>query len=325
MVAFFKICDPSAKCVIGPHASAVSGSTTSTRTKGQTNSTMQHATVDGGAKQAELLALLRSLRAWVEHQLASGVRWYPSLSARRAAGGRPSSSTAGGDRAAGRARECEPERRVPGAAQGSPPVRAVAPVAGELFADRGVQQAESLQALRTYIGDCRRCKLCAARTNVVFGVGNPKAELMFVGEGPGQEEDLQAEPFVGRAGQLLTDIITKGMKLRREDVYIANIVKCRPPNNRAPEADEVAACLPFLMRQIELLRPRVIVALGSVAVQALLGTRVPITRLRGVWHEYRGVKVMPTFHPAYLLRNPAEKKLVWADIKQVMQELGRPL
>ena len=179
----------------------------------------------------------------------------------------------------------------------------------------------SLEELRDNIGDCRRCKLHSGRTHVVFGVGNPNAKLMFVGEGPGRDEDLKGEPFVGRAGQLLTDIITKGMALAREDVYIANVVKCRPPQNRNPEADEVASCEPFLKKQIELIRPEIIVALGKFAVQTLLQSKVPITRLRGNWHTYMGIKLMPTFHPAYLLRNPADKKLVWEDIKKVMKEM----
>ncbi|HUC99383.1 MAG TPA: uracil-DNA glycosylase, partial [Candidatus Polarisedimenticolaceae bacterium] len=178
-----------------------------------------------------------------------------------------------------------------------------------------------LQELRDELGDCRRCKLHSGRTHVVFGTGNPNAKLMFVGEGPGRDEDLKGEPFVGRAGQLLTDIITKGMGLTREDVYIANVVKCRPPQNRNPEADEVASCEPFLKKQIELIRPEIIVALGKFAVQALLQSKVPITRLRGNWHTYMGIKLMPTFHPAYLLRNPADKKLVWEDIKKVMKEM----
>ena len=181
--------------------------------------------------------------------------------------------------------------------------------------------ARSLEDLRAAIGDCRRCKLCSGRTHLVFGVGNPRARLMFVGEGPGRDEDLQGEPFVGRAGQLLTDIITKGMGLKREDVYIANVVKCRPPDNRNPEADEVAACEPFLKKQIDLIRPEIIVGLGKFAVQTLLQSKVPITKLRGHWHRYFGIKLMPTFHPAYLLRNPADKKLVWEDIKQVIKEL----
>ena len=185
--------------------------------------------------------------------------------------------------------------------------------------DRG--EVSSLEELRDDIGDCRRCKLHLGRTHVVFGIGNPNAKLMFVGEGPGRDEDLKGEPFVGRAGQLLTDIITKGMGLTREDVYIANVVKCRPPQNRNPEPDEVASCEPFLKKQIELIRPEIIVALGKFAVQTLLQSKVPITRLRGNWHTYMGIKLMPTFHPAYLLRNPADKKLVWEDIKKVMKEM----
>ena len=193
----------------------------------------------------------------------------------------------------------------------------------DLVADRSpATGAMSLEDLRAEIGDCRRCKLCSARTHIVFGVGNPHARLMFVGEGPGRDEDLQGEPFVGRAGQLLNDIITKGMGLKREDVYIANVVKCRPPDNRNPEADEVAACEPFLKKQIDLVRPEVIVGLGKFAVQCLLQSKTPITKVRGVWHRYHGIKLMPTFHPAYLLRNPADKKLVWEDIKKVIKELS---
>lgn len=193
---------------------------------------------------------------------------------------------------------------------------------GDLFLDRSpAQNVKSLEELRAEIGDCRLCKLCSGRTHVVFGVGNPNARLMFVGEGPGRDEDLQGEPFVGRAGQLLTDIITKGMGLMREDVYIANVVKCRPPDNRNPEPDEVAACEPFLKRQIDLVRPEIIVALGKFAVQTLLQNKAPISRLRGNWHRYHGIKLMPTFHPAYLLRNPADKRLVWQDIQKVIQEL----
>ncbi|HEU4342785.1 MAG TPA: uracil-DNA glycosylase [Candidatus Binatia bacterium] len=193
---------------------------------------------------------------------------------------------------------------------------------GDLFSDASpAHQANSLDELREAIGDCRRCKLWPGRTHLVFGVGNPRAKLMFIGEGPGRDEDLQGEPFVGRAGQLLTDIITKGMGLKREDVYIANVVKCRPPDNRNPEPDEVASCEPFLRKQIDLVRPEIIVALGKFAVQSLLKSKAPITRVRGQWHSYHGIKLMPTFHPAYLLRNPGDKKLVWEDIKKVIKEL----
>ncbi len=200
---------------------------------------------------------------------------------------------------------------------------AVVSQAGDLFLSPTVQTVQTLEELRAAIGDCRRCKLCQGRTQIVFGAGNPQAELVFVGEGPGRDEDLRGEPFVGRAGQLLTEIITKGMKMRREDVYIANVVKCRPPENRNPEPDEIAACEPFLVKQLDLIKPRIIVALGTFAAQTLLKSKTPISRLRGVWHTYRGIKLMPTLHPAYLLRNPNDKRLVWQDIQAVLREMGR--
>jgi len=178
--------------------------------------------------------------------------------------------------------------------------------------------AKSLLAIRTEIGpDCRRCKLHGlGRRQVVFGVGHPAARLMFVGEAPGEGEDRQGEPFVGRAGQLLTKII-EAIGLHREQVYIANVIKCRPPGNRNPEPDEVASCEPFLFRQIETIGPRVIVPLGKFAAQCLLKTAEPITRLRGRVYEYRGASLIPTFHPAYLLRNPSAKRDVWEDMKKV--------
>lgn len=168
---------------------------------------------------------------------------------------------------------------------------------------------------------CTKCRLAKSRTQVVYGVGNPKADLMFIGEAPGRDEDLQGKPFVGRAGQLLTDII-KAMKLTRDDVYIANVIKCRPPENRNPEPDELDACRPFIRRQIELIEPKVIVTLGRFALQSLLEKGFSITAARGSWLDYNGIKVMPTYHPAYLLRTPAAKKEVWADMKKVMTELG---
>src|SRR5262249_34321291 len=195
----------------------------------------------------------------------------------------------------------------------------------DLFAGPGVARANSLEGLRDAIGDCQRCKLAPHRTNLVFGVGNPRARLVFVGEGPGADEDAKGEPFVGRAGQLLTEIITKGMKLRRQDVYICNVVKCRPPGNRNPEPDEVAACEPFLVRQLRAIGPEVIVALGKFAAQTLLRSKTPITQLRGRWFDYQGIMLMPTFHPAYLLRNPGDKRLVWEDIQKVMRVLGLPI
>ena len=184
------------------------------------------------------------------------------------------------------------------------------------------QNSKLLAELHAEIGDCQKCKLGKTRTNLVFGVGNPDADIVFVGEGPGRDEDLKGEPFVGRAGQLLTDIITKGMKMRREDVYICNVVKCRPPENRNPEPDEIEACEPFLIKQLEIIRPEVIVALGTFAAKTLLKTELPISKLRGKFHDYKGIKVMPTFHPSYLLRNPDAKKDVWEDIKMVMAEIG---
>jgi DNA polymerase len=178
--------------------------------------------------------------------------------------------------------------------------------------------ADALAAIRIDIGpDCSRCKLhTLGRRQIVFGVGNPDADLMFVGEAPGADEDVQGEPFVGRAGQLLTKIIA-AIGLGREDVYIANVIKCRPPQNRNPEPDEVDTCEPFLFQQIDAIRPKVVVALGSFAARALLRTQDPISRLRGRVYEYRGSKLIPTFHPAYLLRNPSSKKEVWEDMKLV--------
>ena len=178
--------------------------------------------------------------------------------------------------------------------------------------------ATDLDSIRTDIGpDCSRCKLhTLGRKQIVFGVGNPNAELMFVGEAPGADEDEQGVPFVGRAGQLLTKII-EAIGLTRDDVYIANVIKCRPPGNRNPEPDEVAECEPFLFRQIDAIKPKVIVALGTFAAKALLKSDLPISRLRGQFYEYRGAKLLPTFHPAFLLRSPDRKRDVWEDMKKV--------
>jgi uracil-DNA glycosylase len=179
-------------------------------------------------------------------------------------------------------------------------------------------QADTLNAMKIEIGpDCSRCKLhTLGRRQVVFGVGNPNADLMFVGEAPGADEDIQGEPFVGRAGQLLTKII-EAIGMTRQDVYIANVIKCRPPQNRNPEPDEVEQCEPFLFRQIETIKPKVIVALGKFAAQSLLKTSEPITRIRGREYKYREAILMPTYHPAYLLRNPSSKREVWEDMKRV--------
>ncbi len=189
------------------------------------------------------------------------------------------------------------------------------------LADKGCG-SPALLALREHLGECSRCKLAGGRTTLVFGVGNPRAGLMFVGEGPGAEEDARGEPFVGKAGQLLTKMI-EAIGFRREEVYIANVVKCRPPGNRDPEPDEIAACEPFLKAQIAAVQPRIVVALGRFAVQTLLRDATPISKQRGRWREYEGVKLMPTFHPAYLLRNPAEKKKAWEDLQLVMKEFGK--
>jgi DNA polymerase len=184
-----------------------------------------------------------------------------------------------------------------------------------------VQPAGALTVVRTDLGDCTRCKLAGlGRSQIVFGVGNPDADLMFVGEAPGADEDVQGIPFVGRAGQLLTRII-EAIDLQRGDVYIANVIKCRPPQNRNPEPDEIEQCEPFLFRQIDIVRPKVIVTLGKFAAHTLLRTEEPISRLRGRVFEYRGAKLVPTFHPAYLLRNPASKREVWEDMKLVRELL----
>ena len=181
----------------------------------------------------------------------------------------------------------------------------------------------TLDEVRRELGDCRRCKLCTGRKNIVFGSGNPRAELVFVGEGPGESEDLQGVPFVGAAGQLLTKMI-EAMGYRRDDIYICNVVKCRPPGNRNPEPDEVAACEPFLRAQLKAIQPKAIVALGKFAAQTLLRDTTPITKMRGTWREYEGIQLMPTFHPAYLLRQPLEKRKAWEDLQQVMKFFGKP-
>lgn len=198
---------------------------------------------------------------------------------------------------------------------------------GEASPDRsapseGHDAGAALQSVQRELGACERCRLARGRTHIVFGSGDPQARIVFVGEGPGADEDAQGMPFVGKAGELLTDIIQKGMKIPRDSVYICNVVKCRPPGNRNPEDDEVEACAPFLRAQIAAIRPEVIVALGKFAAQTLLATTVPISRLRGRWGEFEGVRVMPTFHPAHLLRSPEFKREVWTDIQAVMKFLG---
>jgi uracil-DNA glycosylase len=179
----------------------------------------------------------------------------------------------------------------------------------------------ALKLIREDIGECTRCRLHKGRTNLVFGVGNVNADLMFIGEGPGADEDAQGEPFVGRAGQLLNNMIS-AMGIKREDVYIANVVKCRPPSNRTPEKDECDVCSPFLMRQIDVIKPKVIVALGAVAAKNLLAVNDSMANLRGRWYDFRNSKLLVTYHPAYLLRDPRQKKEAWKDLQMVMKYLG---
>ena len=200
------------------------------------------------------------------------------------------------------------------------PVRAATQSAEPVAEASSAQQAGNLDELREKLRECQCCGLSEHRRQVVFGDGNPEAELVLVGEAPGRAEDEQGLPFVGEAGRLL-DRILFAMGLSRETVYICNVIKCRPPHNRDPLPEEIATCEPFLREQLRLIQPRLIVALGRFAAQTLLGTRTPIGRLRGEWHEYAGIPLMPTFHPAYLLRNPSGKRDVWEDMKQVLRRL----
>jgi DNA polymerase len=248
--------------------------------------------------------LLKHLRLYQD----LGVKWVEQPSAKRKARQRQQP-----------VEELAPPARIAAAAAAQPqPARIVPPVTS-MF-DSLPEKQEALEAIRVDIGDCKRCKLALARTNIVFGSGNPTADLMFVGEAPGAAEDAQGLPFVGRAGQLLTKII-ESIDLKREQVYICNILKCRPPENRNPESDEIATCEPFLFRQIASVRPKVICALGAFGAQTLLRTKEPISRLRGQFIDYRGAKLMATFHPAYLLRNPGEKRKVWEDVQKIRDYL----
>lgn len=265
-----------------------------------------------GEAVSEVAAELARHLRWLE---AAGVREVPApaLPVEPAAAGAHA-------RPVGRATERSgPPAHAPAP---TPPPGESAPPAVHRAGEKGCG-SEALLQVRDTLGDCRRCKLAGGRTTLVFGVGNPHAELVFVGEGPGADEDREGEPFVGKAGQLLTKMI-QAMGYQREQVYIANVVKCRPPGNRNPEPDEIEACEPFLRAQLAAIRPRVVVALGKFAAQTLLRDTTPITRLRGGWREYEGIRLMPTFHPAYLLRSPEEKKKAWEDLQLVMKELGRP-
>ncbi|MCZ6465641.1 MAG: uracil-DNA glycosylase [Proteobacteria bacterium] len=222
------------------------------------------------------------------------------------------------DRSLATPAECEPAED---SAQPSKGPRESAVLQTDLLAEKPLWgRKPRLEEVREVLGECTRCGLCEGRKTIVFGDGNPDADLMFIGEGPGEQEDLRGLPFVGRAGELLTAMIERGLGLSRADVYICNIVKCRPPRNRTPLPDEVAACRPFLEGQIDAVRPKVIVALGKPATSLLLGRNVAITRVRGQWHEYRGIPLMPTFHPAFILRQytPENRRLVWEDLKAAL-------
>jgi DNA polymerase len=255
---------------------------------------------------AEARRLVASLRATLEEWVEEGVCSFPPAPGPAAEPPRVAAEPAP---ARAPAVPAPPEPAAPGRPAGA---AADAPAPALPGAE-----PRSLEDVRRELGDCQRCGLAAGRSRIVFGDGHPDADLMFIGEGPGQEEDRRGLPFVGRAGELLTQMIEKGLGIPRPEVYICNIVKCRPPNNRTPLADEVAACRPFLDGQIDAVRPRVIVALGKPATSLLLGRDVAITRVRGTWHHYRGTPVMPTLHPAYILRQytPENRRLVWEDLK----------
>lgn len=204
--------------------------------------------------------------------------------------------------------------------EASPHPHPISPLEGAERIDSQSRSAETLAEIYTDLADCRRCPLCETRKNIVFGVGSQSAAVLFVGEAPGRDEDAQGEPFVGEAGQLLTRMI-KAMGYERSEVYICNILKCRPPENRNPAPEEIAHCSPFLLRQVKAITPKVIVALGTFSTQTLLDSTEPISRMRGRFHDYLGIPLMPTFHPAYLLRSPEKKREVWADLQQVMKLL----
>jgi len=255
------------------------------------------------ALEAEAKALLQAARARLAELAEEDFAWAPPRGAERA----PEATS-----------PARPEPlRTPPASE----VVTRAPTAATAPSPAPTGERRTLEQVQAHLGDCTRCPLHAGRNKIVFGDGNPSAELMFVGEGPGEQEDLRGLPFVGRAGELLTQMIEAGLKIPRASVYIANVVKCRPPNNRTPLPAEVAACREFLDGQIDAIRPRAIVALGKPATSLLLGRDVSITRVRGTWHDYRGIPVMPTFHPAFLLRQytPENRRLVWEDLKAALE------
>ncbi len=267
---------------------------------------------DRGPPSEEALAARAAARAKIFGE--EGPRVVPGLAAMQAA--------ARGASEPARASSDPASSRAPDFLRAADPPRVVEPPRPLLPSTSAPLVARPLEEIRAELGDCTRCKLSRGRKNIVFGVGPAKAELMFIGEGPGHNEDLQGIPFVGDAGQLLTKII-EAMGFARDEVYIANVVKCRPPNNRDPEPDEVESCEPFLQQQIASVQPRILVTLGKWASQTILRTTTQITRLRGQWGRYQDIPVMPTYHPAYLLRNPAEKRPVWSDMRAVVAALGR--
>jgi DNA polymerase len=273
----------------------------------------------------ELATLTAALRGYVERCQVTGASGLPRATAQDAAARLAPEDAP--DRRAGEPKPAAPRQSGEQASVPGPPdalVAAQPPFARESEGSQ-VEGHARLRVLSSEVAACTRCSLHAGRTQTVFARGTGSSGLCFVGEGPGADEDAQGLPFVGKAGQLLDKMID-AMGLGRDEVYVCNIVKCRPPQNRKPEADEMSACRPYLMEQLELVDPKVIVALGATAVEGLLGLTGGITRLRGTWRLYRGrVAVMPTFHPAYLLRNPAAKREVWSDLQLVMTQLGRPL
>ena len=260
----------------------------------------------------EARAILSAGRAWVAEWLEEGVEGIDAdrLRAARAALA-PSPAVA-----APAAKAPQPSAPAPPRTASQRKAAAAAPLATPAF-----QSTVTLEEVRTTLGECTRCGLCEGRKQIVFGDGNPHADLMFIGEGPGEDEDKLGKPFVGKSGELLTQMIEKGLGIERLSVYICNIVKGRPPNNRTPLPNEVASCKSFLDGQIDAVKPKAIVALGKPATSLLLGREVPITRVRGTWQEYRGIPVMPTFHPAFILRQYTEdnRRLVWADLKAALE------
>ena len=271
------------------------------------------------AVRNELLGMLRSLRIYMEAGRQYGIT--VGVSCRQVPGEYSPSweaAVAGVVEPAGKRRTSVApcERQSPAAVRDG----SLADVSDAEVPAVMTEKRSDLEAVREDLGECRRCPLHSGRKNIVFGEGNPRADLVFVGEAPGADEDLQGRPFVGRAGQLLTKII-EAMKMKRREVYICNILKCRPPGNRNPLPEEIAACEPFLIRQLEVIRPRAICALGTFAARTLLKTDLPISLLRGRWYRYLDIPLMPTYHPAYLLRNPAQKRQVWEDVQQIMKLL----